>query len=151
MLLPLTPLTPTHFAPYGSYQRVVDTPVLHGNGWSAWMTDQVCLPRPAHFGIAQAPPIQSIQQLQRYNAAPVMLLCANTPLVLLVCQQEQPTPAATQAFCIQWGDLLVLQPGIWHSLCYSTQEGGFHYLLTDQPPEKASLEIASIQHITIQL
>jgi ureidoglycolate lyase len=43
--------TPENFGRFGVVQRLTDQPCFSGDGWKCWMTEDVCMDQPAHFGV----------------------------------------------------------------------------------------------------
>ena len=43
--------TPENFKDFGVVTRLTDNDCFQGEGWKCWMTDDVCMDQPAHFGM----------------------------------------------------------------------------------------------------
>lgn len=146
------PATEQNFKAYGRFLRVKEGAGLLGEGWEAWMTDDVCLKSPANFGICHAAAVPSpIDTMQRYSQSEQMLLCSDQPIAILAAGNEDAIPSASdiRAFVLRPGDLAILGKGVWHSLGYGTQSDTIYYFLSADPNGYPAIQSASIPQVTL--
>ena len=69
--------TPENFKDFGVVTRLTDNDCFQGEGWKCWMTDDVCMDQPAHFGMTYVktyPPYE-VASMERHTKTKELMVC----------------------------------------------------------------------------
>ncbi|MGW4097739.1 MULTISPECIES: ureidoglycolate lyase [unclassified Mycobacterium] len=131
------------FAAYGSHFRLSedsdDVGRGAGIGWSDVHTRSELTLGSAQLGMtscAQGP--WECKQMERHRTTTEVLVCTNAPIVLAVAPPTQgPAPMAAQveAFTLERGDVVILEPGVWHDACRGRDSATSYLWIAGRVPE----------------
>lgn len=127
--------TEENFKRYGVYKKVKSSTGLPGDGWEAWMTDDVCLEKAAHFGICYtgSSPF-AVVKMVRHIKTEELILCGDRPLVLALADTDPQASGVqaedVQAFLITPGEIVIIRKGIWYEVCRGAAGETYYYFLS---------------------
>lgn len=137
-----------NFLRFGRFEDVKSFECFRGQGWQCWLTDQVCMNQPAHFGmtyVKTAPPYEVVT-MERHTKTEELMVCGDGPIVVALADSDPAGQAKTediQAFILYPGEIIVIRKGIWHDACRALTGETFYYFLsleTDEPAVQQSLD-----------
>lgn len=134
--------TNENFAKFGTVICLKETECFEGDGWKCWLSEDVCMDQPAHFGITYVntyPPYR-VESMERHTKTKELMVCGEKSPVVVALADSDPSGHAraedVQGFYIEPGEALVINKGIWHDACRAF-DGKTHYyflsLETDEP------------------
>ena len=134
--------TPENFKDFGVVTRLTDNDCFQGEGWKCWMTDDVCMDQPAHFGMTYVktyPPYE-VASMELHTKTKELMVCGEDRPIVVALANTDPSGHAhaedVRAFIIEPGEILVINKGIWHDACRALDAPTFYYFLsleTDEP------------------
>ena len=133
--------TQENFARFGKNEKLTDNTRFSGEGWNCWMTQDVCMDQPAHFGVTYVktyPPYE-VSSMERHTKTKELMVCGEKPIVVALADSDPWGRAKVEdicAFTLEPGEILVIHPGIWHDACRGLKEETHYYFLsleTDEP------------------
>jgi len=141
------PISQQLFSPFGIYQQVKVGTGLSGDRWNAWMTDEVCLDKPAYFSVnfSVSQPAM-ITGMQRNVHTDEMLLSSDQPILFVVADSiKTPTVADCHAFLLRPGDLVIINKNIWRSPCYGMVGETCYYSLTTKYADAEHMPVEALK------
>ena len=130
-----------NFGRFGVFTRVTDNDCFRGDGWKCWLTSDVCMDQPAHFGVTYVktyPPYE-VASMERHTKTKELMVCGEKPVVVALADSDPSGRAKAddiQAFILEPGEIMVINKAIWHDACRGF-DGETHYyflsLETDEP------------------
>lgn len=134
--------TPENFKRFGVVTRLTDNECFSGDGWECWMTDDVCMDQPAHFGctyVKTSPPYE-VAAMERHTKTKELMVCGDQRPIVVALADSDPSGHAraedVQAFILEPGEILVINKGVWHDACRCISGETLYYFLsleTDEP------------------
>lgn len=110
--------TPENFKDFGVVTRLTDNDCFQGEGWKCWMTDDVCMDQPAHFGMTYVktyPPYE-VASMERHTKTKELMVCGEDRPIVVALANTDPSGHAhaedVRAFIIEPGEILVINKGI---------------------------------------
>lgn len=141
--------TPDNMKRFGTVTRLTDTDCFQGDGWKCWISEDPLMDQPAHFGITYVktfPPYE-VASMERHTKTKELMVCGeNRPIVVALADSDPAGRARAedvQAFILEPGEVLVINPGIWHDACRAVNGTTHYYFLsleTDEPAVFKPLE-----------
>ena len=104
--------TPENFKDFGVVTRLTDNDCFQGEGWKCWMTDDVCMDQPAHFGmtyVKTSPPYE-VASMARHTKTKELMVCGEDRPIVVALANTDPSGHAhaedVRAFIIEPGEIL---------------------------------------------
>ena len=106
--------TPENFKDFGVVTRLTDNDCFQGEGWKCWMTDDVCMDQPAHFGMTYVktyPPYE-VASMERHTKTKELMVCGEDRPIVVALANTDPSGHAhaedVRAFIIEPGEISCL-------------------------------------------
>ena len=148
--------TKENFAKFGTVIRLKDTKCFEGDGWKCWLSEDVCMDQPAHFGITYVntyPPYR-VDSMERHTKTKELMVCGEkSPIVVALADSDpfgRAKSADVQGFYIEPGEALVINKGIWHDACRAFEAKTHYYFLSLETDEPAVFQPIEGDFITIE-
>lgn len=141
--VPVRPAGAEDCAPYGAWTRLTDLGRFAGDGWECWMTEAVCLEHPARVALCRAGASWTVEAMKRNEGSQTMLACGKGSMAVALARGDAPQSGEVEAFLLSPGEILVLNPGVWFSVCRGLRGPAEYYRLSleqDRPEQFRPLE-----------
>lgn len=145
--------TPENFVRFGVFTKAMNNDCFEGDGWKCWLTKDVCMDQPAHFGVTYVrtyPPYE-VASMERHTKTKELMVCGEKPIVVALADSDpsgRVKAEDVQAFILEPGEIIVIDKAIWHDACRGL-EGETHYyflsLETDEPAVFLPLDNGSVK------
>lgn len=126
-------------APYGTFTRLTDYEAFRGDGWECWMTEGLCMDQPGKLSRCQCESTLPFILNKMYKSSgQKLLICSQQEMVIAVASRNdgmKPEEAEIKAFIMKPGEILLLQPGIWHDICRGAEVPVEYYELVSEDEE----------------
>ncbi|WP_420454353.1 ureidoglycolate lyase [Rubrivirga sp.] len=127
-MIPVLPLTPERFAPYGSVaQPPGSPPTAQGDAFRYWSdVARYAVEGETEVGycIVTRQPTPAVDWVERHDRTPEVLVPIDRAVVLPVLGE-----GALEAFRVEPGEVVVIDAGVWHSACHPADGDAATYLV----------------------
>lgn len=122
------------FTPYGRIVRLheggPDVITSRGDGWSGVFSAEPLVDGAGSLGYTVGEPLPyEVTQMERHHHTPEALFCQAGPVALPLAAPGSSVPLADEviAVVLRPGDLVVLDPGVWHDACHGIEKATPYY------------------------
>lgn len=106
---------------YGTFIKLTDYEAFSGTGWECWMTEGICIDQSAGIGICHCDSVQPfILDKMKKSDGQKLIICGTQRMILTVAGREDslsPGIDSIEAFILNPGEIILLQPGVWYDIC----------------------------------
>lgn len=127
-------VTKENFTPFGKYSCIKQEQRIPDEKYDEYMTFDKHVYQPMRFGmtICKNEKRFEVDSMERHMTTEEILFCGDKPIVLSVANSDphgEPQAADVRVFLMEPGDMVMLDKGIWHDACQSTDDDAFYYFM----------------------
>lgn len=133
--------------PYGKFTRLMDNECFTGDGWECWMTEELCMDHGAKVSICHSDSVQPyvLSAMKRCENSQTLVICGCESMIIALTEDGgygKPVSEKVRAYGMEPGEILLLNPGVWHDICRGTDKPIDYYTLSlDENPAETFTEL----------